>query len=410
MPEALAARRLLLIIHGLHLGGAELQLIHLASGLAKLGHDVTLCCIDGSTVDLQPLRANGVEVVALGAGSRIERLLAIPRLVRLARRADVVHCTMWDASLWGRLAAIAARRPVIVADHATDRSVQVAATGAPRGAWIARHNRLLDRFTFATVACAGAQRDVLLSEGVADEKIVHIPNGVPVSDIRAAAREAPTLEELGVPPGAKVAMQVGVFRPEKNQAGALAAIAAARERVDSLHLVFVGDGDLRPAVERRAHELEADWVHFLGFRDDVAALLSHADLMLLPSLADAMPMTLLEAMAQGVPVVATDVGDVRATLERGGGTCVPTDDAEALARACVRLLCDGELRAEQVRAAAENVRRFDAATMAQRYSALFKAAYLGLAPTDAPPVGVAAVPGPVTPSAAAAGGRDMPRG
>lgn len=365
--------RLLLVIHRLDVGGAELQLVHLARGLAELGHAVTVCCIDDIEDNRELLERSGVEIVTLGARTRAARLAAVPRLARLARRADVVQCTMWDASLWGRLAAIVARRPVVVADHATDRSVQVAASGAARGSWIAIHNRLLDRFTTATVACAGTQRALLEAEGVAPSKIVHIPNGVPVDEIARAAAQPPSREALGIPADARVALHVGVFRPEKNQAGALESIAAVRERLDDVHLVFVGDGDTRAEIERRARERGWDWAHFLGFRDDVAALLGLADILILPSTSDAMPMTVLEAMAAGVPVVASDVGDIAATVG-DGGICVPAGDAAAFAAACERLLGDPRLHAETAAAARERAAAFDAGAMVERYSDLLVAA------------------------------------
>jgi glycosyltransferase involved in cell wall biosynthesis len=378
------ALRILLVVNRLDYGGAEFQLIHLSKGLAGLGHEVTVCCIDRSVMDLQSLREAGVEVVELRAQSRPARLAAVPRLARLARRADVVHCTMWDASLWGRLAAILARRPVVVADHATDRSVQVAANGAGRGSWIATHNRLLDRFTFATVACASTQRPVLEGEGVAPRKIVEIANGVPIDELVAAADSGLTRSDLGIPEDAAVAVHVAGFRAEKNQMGALEAFVGVRARVGDVHLVFLGSGPLRPAVEARTEELGAgDWVHFLGFRDDVAAVLSLADVMVLPSTSDAMPMTVLEAMALGVPVVATDVGDVSATLEGGAGICVPVGDREAFERACVELLSDGDRRAELARAGRERVRGFDAIAMAEHYSRLLTAADEGRSPQSA---------------------------
>jgi glycosyltransferase involved in cell wall biosynthesis len=369
-------RKILLVINHLYpAGGAENQLVHLAKGLAKMGHEVTLCCIGGSSMDLRSLREEGIRVVSLQASTRFGRIAAIPRLTRLARQAEVVQCTMWDASLWGRIAAILARRPVIVADHATDRSVQIAANGAARASWIALHNRLLDRFTFATVACASSQRKVLVGEGVDPEKIVHIPNGIPIEEIVRQAAERPRREDLGLPAGSPLTMQVGVFRTEKNQLGALQAFARVREHLDTANLVFVGDGPTRTAVERQAREIGAtEWVHFLGNREDVPALLGSADLMLQPSIADAMPMTILEAMALGVPVLATDVGDVGKVLEGRAGICVPAGDADALADACTDLLGDDAARERMGKAGVEIARRFDSSAMAERYAALFDAA------------------------------------
>jgi len=96
-----------------------------------------------------------------------------------------------------------------------------------------------------------------------------------------------------------------------------------------------------------------------------------------------MPMTVLEAMALGVPVVATDVGGVRGMLGEDAGICVPPRDTDALADAWTRVLTDPALRAGLGRAGAARARRFDASSMAHRYAALFEAACSGAPPRAA---------------------------
>ncbi|HEX8752625.1 MAG TPA: glycosyltransferase [Solirubrobacterales bacterium] len=375
--------RLLMVINVLApFGGAEVQLGNLARGLSERGHEVTICCMDHSLVTREELLSDGVELIELRRRTRGQRPAALPRLVQLARQADVVHCTMWDPSLWGRIAAIIARRPAIVADHATDRKVQVSASGAPRASWIALHNRLLDRFTFATVACAQSQRPVLIGEGVAPLKIVYIPNGISVEEIRAAAASgATTRKMLGIPEDFPLVVQVGLFRPEKNQLGALEALAAVREQVPNTQLAFVGAGPTQAEVEERAAEMGASgWVHFLGSRKDAPSIMALADLSILPSISDAMPMTVLESMAVGTPLLATDVGDVRETLG-DAGLCVPAEEPRALAAECVSLLKDEGRRAAMAAAGSERARDFDAAAMVDRYEALFRAAVSGTPPS-----------------------------
>ncbi len=363
-----------MVVNALLPGGAETQLMHLAEGLAGSGHQITLCCMNQAFVDTSALQAAGVRIVALGASHKFQRLLAVPRLARLARRAEIVHCTIWDASLWGRIAAILARRPVVVADHSTDRSIHTSSKGASRESWVALHNRLLDPFTYATVACAASQRPVLLSEGVTAEKIVYIPNGLPIAEMRSTAANAPGREAVGLPEGVPLVMQVGVFREEKNQLGALEAVAGVRRSGVDAHLVFVGDGWTKEEVEARAAELGADWAHFLGRRGDVPALLPLADVLIQPSLADAMPLTVMEAMAVGVPVIATAVGDVPSMLEDGGGVVVPPADQGALEAALRELLGDPARRAELGAAGEVVAAGHDSATMVRSYEDLFEEA------------------------------------
>jgi glycosyltransferase involved in cell wall biosynthesis len=377
-------RRILLVINLLFWAGAETQLRNLAIGLRKLGHDVTLVAVEDITSHAEDLEEAGVELRALGARNRAGKLRALPALVRAARGADVVHCTGWDASLWGRLAAILARRPVVVTEHAGDRSLQVSKSGAPRARLIALHNRLLDRATNATVVVSSAQSPQLEAEGVRADSIVLIPNGVPVEEFRRrATADRCARGALGIPPEAKAIMHVARFATPKNQAATLNVVARLRRELGDVRVVFVGDGDTEADVKLRAAELGADWATFLGSRDDVPALLRAADLAVLPSTAEGLPMSLLESIAVGTPVVATDVGDVRWLLDTtGGGICVPKEDDDALAAACARVLTDMDLSERLREQGQARVEGFDAAHMSERYSHLLEAAIESRSPAS----------------------------
>jgi glycosyltransferase involved in cell wall biosynthesis len=375
------------MVNALLPGGAEIQLMQLAEGLAGSGHNVTICCIYKALIGVERIEAAGVTIVSLGAKTPLQRIAALPRMIRLARRSEIVHCTIWDASLWGRIAAILARRPVVVADHATDRSIHTSAKGASRQRWVEIHNRLLDPFTYATVACASTQRSLLLSEGVDPEKIVYIPNGLPLAAMVEAASASPEGTALGLPEGRPLVVQVGVFREEKNQIAALEAFAGVRDAGVDADLVFVGDGPEMSSVQARAAELKADWAHFLGYRNDIPAILAHADLLVQPSLADAMPLTVLEAMALGVPVVATDVGDVAAMLDGRAGLCVPANDQAALETALTELLTDPDRRRDLGEAGRELAAPQDSGVMVHSYELLFEGAVEGRTPTTILPQG-----------------------
>lgn len=376
MPERSQPLRVLLVISRLGTGGAEWQLVHLAIGLAERGHHVTLCAIHRvNDRHREPLAGAGVELVVLGADTRGERARAMPRIARLARAADVVHCTNWDSSLWGRLAALAARRPVVVADHTTDRTTHASRTGARRGSLVALHHRLLGRWTHTTVACARVQLGILESEGVPAERTTYIPNGIPLAEVRAAAARGADREDLGLPPEAPLVMHVAKFRPEKNQSGTLDIVSALREEVPGTRLVFVGHGPQLEPVRQKAAAMGADWAAFLGDREDVPRLLSLADLIVLPSRAETMPMVLLEAMATGTPVVAFAVGDVGPLLEdTGAGVAVAPGDAEGFVRAAREVLSEPQERARLAAAAARSAERYDATTMIASYERLLLAA------------------------------------
>jgi glycosyltransferase involved in cell wall biosynthesis len=371
-------RRLLLVIDHLFWAGAETQLRHLAIGLSALDYEVTLLAIDDATSHIDDLERAGVELRVLGVKTRAGKVRALPEMVRIAREADLVHCTGWDASLWGRLAAIGARRPAVVTEHTAGRSFQVSRSGASRARLIALHNRVLDRATYATVVVAESQVGLLEAEGVRADSIVRIPNAVPLAELRRRAGEGDDREALGVPAEAKLIVHAARFTPPKGQPVTLRAVAGLRERLGDVRVLFAGAGPEEEKVRAQAAELGAEWATFLGSRDDVPALLRAADLAVLPSAAEALPMSLLEAMALGVPVVATDVGDVRWLLDvTGGGICVAKGDEDGFSQACARVLGGGDVHRRLAEAGAAGAADFDVPRMAERYAELFEAAIAG---------------------------------
>jgi len=356
----------------------EVQLAHLAGGLARDGHRVRLVSIrsrPGSSAGPQGVALDpGVELVHLGAEGRNAQLRGLRRLVRMARASEIVHCTGWDASLWGRLAGIAARRPVVVAEHTPGREHQVSPSGAPRGRYIALHNRLLDPLTERTVICAEWQRETLLGEGVDVRKLSCIPNGVPVDELRRRAAHGLTREALGIPVGAKVITHVARFRAQKRQLLTLQMTARLREALGDVRVVFAGAGPELEAVQAAARQLGADWATFLGRHDNVPSVFALGDVTVLPSTGEAMPMSIIEAIAVGVPIVAADVGDVGSILERtGAGRHFAAADTGAFYETCLAVLSNDALRAQLAGAARDAREEVDAQTMVRRYERLFAA-------------------------------------
>jgi glycosyltransferase involved in cell wall biosynthesis len=374
----MAGRRILMVTPTIGRAGAEQQLVHLAIGLARRGDEPIIACLLDPRRDVRPLLELGIRVLSLHRHRPASRVLAIPALIRLARGADVVYCAIWDASLWGRLAALLARRPVVVTEHTPGREFEGSGTGAARARWIALHNRLLGRVTYATAACGQWQPPVLEGEGVPRDRIVYIPNGIPYDEVRAASENGPSRGDLGLPDDALVVLHAARFNPLKNQGFTLAAVQRLRASLGDVRVLFAGDGPERPEIERRSAALGADWAAFLGSRDDVPALMRLADLVVLPSLGEGMPITVLEAIAIGTPIVATDVGDLgRVVSATGTGKVVPPGDLDAFTAAC-RAVLTGPKRRHGGRTVAP--RDFDATVMVERYAALFDGAVAGTPP------------------------------
>jgi glycosyltransferase involved in cell wall biosynthesis len=367
-----------MLVNHLARAGMELQLMHLARGLAGLGHEVTIGCIEVRT-DVSDLERDGVHVIELAGSSRAARMAAIPKIARLARRFDLVHCTEWEASLWGRMAAVVARRPTIVTEHTLDRGIQVSDAGSGRGRAIALHHRLLGPFTYAIVHVAEQQAAVLLAEDVPREKLVLIPNGVPLDHLRAVAASGLTRADIGVPEDAKVVMHVARFYSMKRQHWTLEAVRDLRDELGDVHAVFVGIGPDMDAFRERVAQMGAErWAHVIGVRDDVPAVLALADVAVLPSSTEALPMTMIETMAVGIPQVTTDVGELGPTLrDADAGLTVPVDDPEAFRLAIRAVLSDPALAARLRAGALGGVDRFDATRMVDSYAQLFEAAVSG---------------------------------
>jgi glycosyltransferase involved in cell wall biosynthesis len=376
MPPA-ERRRILLVTNRFGWGGAEKQLEHLAAGLAGNGHSVVVVAIGDRVLEMSWLEAAGAKLVTLGARGKAGKLRALPTLRRHAREAEIVHCTGWDASLWGRLAAIGARRPTVITEHTPGRSSQ-AVEGLSGVRTIAAHNRLLAPFTYATIAVGAWQRQLIESEGVSGEAIVHIPNGVPVAELRERGKAGAEGSAWSLPQEALVLNQVARFAAQKGHAVTLRTVAHLRERLGDVRVVMPGGGEEEERIRREAAEIGADWAVFPGFMEDVAGLLALSDLTVLPSEAEGLPMSLLESLAVGTPIVATDVGDVGWFLRTtGAGVCVPAGDEDAFRRACAEVLEDRELHGRLAAAAESSAAEFDSARMVRRYEEVFEAAIAG---------------------------------
>jgi glycosyltransferase involved in cell wall biosynthesis len=263
----------------------------------------------------------------------------LPRLWRIMRipRADaVVTVGAGDKMFWGRLAARLAGVPVIAS--------ALHSTGWPDG--VGRLNRMLTRWTDAFIAVADAHgRHLVEYERFPDHKVHVIYNGIDAERF-APQDDNETRRTLGIPPDAPVVGILAALRPEKNHELFLAGTQQILRRLPTARFIVVGDGPKRAALEIHAEQLGVKQsVHFLGTRADVPALLAACDLVALTSHNEAAPVSVLEALSVGKPVVASDVGSVRETVRDGEtGRLFPAGDLDAYAAAVTELLVDADAR------------------------------------------------------------------
>jgi glycosyltransferase involved in cell wall biosynthesis len=361
--------RVLHLIDGLGVGGAERLLSELVRASRAVDVDVSVAHLyekDGSPA-AAALRAVGVEPVHVGARGLLHpaSLLAVRRAVA-ASRPDVVHSHLGYSDFLGGLAARSLGIPLVCTIHVTttDRSVRDRVKVA---LFAAVRRRLAAR----VVAVSDAARAAAVGNRWSSaHQTVTVHNGVEGAAAPGAGRAVRA--GWGIPADAPVVGMLSVLRAGKGHDEAFEAFRSVRDRVAGARLVVVGDGPARPEVERAARAL-GDGVVLAGHRDDVMAVLDAFDVLLHPSHHEAFPTALLEALAAGVPVVATAVGGVPEIVTPEVGVLVaPPPRPDVLAAAVVDLLGDEPTRR---RAGAAARRRFDAAFSLPHWGRELRALY-----------------------------------
>jgi L-malate glycosyltransferase len=363
--------RVCLLIGQLGLGGTEKQLVLLAQGLHARGVDVSvLLMFEGGPWE-DSLRAAGVPVIHLGfvsgrAGPGLlagapANLAAFARLVHRLRRLrpDVLHAFLFHSYVTAAPAARLAGVKVLVAGR---RSLGDFKRGRPV---LLAVERMATRVTDLLVANAEAvAADTRRNEGVRPDKILTVYNGLPDSAFEPA-------EPAALATSSPVILCVANLKADKGHRFLLDAVALLRDQRLTCTLALVGNGPERPALEAQAARLAID-VRFLGTRTDIEALLAKADVVTLPSLHEGMSNAVMEAMAAGRPVVATEVGGTGELL-RGRGVLVPPADSGALAGGLARVLGDPKLAARLgARARAWSLEHLRAGAMVDRHVHIYR--------------------------------------
>jgi glycosyltransferase involved in cell wall biosynthesis len=342
-------------------------------------------------------RARGVDpVIVPELGRELaarDDAVALLKLYRLFRRwrPDIVETHTAKAGTLGRLAAVVARVPVRV--HVFHGHVFHGYFGPAKTRVFLEVERALARVTTRIVALGEAQRRELLELGVgAAPQVVSIPLGFDLAPYLAGTARGTLRAELGLPPGddAPIVATVGRLAPIKRHDLLLRAARRVLDLAPATRFVVVGDGETRQATQRLAGELGiASRVHFLGWRENTAlpALYADVDVVALTSDNEGMPVSLIEAMAAGVPVVATAAGGVPAVVRDGvTGLLAPPGDDAAIAGACLRLLQDPALRRRMGEAGRAAVYpQYDLLTLLSRMSGFYTSLVLGQ-PEAAPAV------------------------
>ena len=370
MPEPLDRPvRVLRVIARLNMGGPALHVAYLTHGLRERGYDTTL--VAGSLARGEDsmefvARELGIEATHLPELRRdiapIRDLQATVRLARLIRRLrpDILHTHTAKAGAVGRMAALLvgdARPPIVV--HTFHGHVLRGYFG-PR---LSYGFRLLERWlakrTDALVAVSPEVRDELVRLGVAPaEKFTVVRVGIELRErVADLDGRAETRRLLGIADDSFTVGWVGRMTGVKRTSDVLLAFKRLRERGVDAVLCMIGDGPERGQLERRAHELGImKRTLFLGYQEHVAPYYAALDAMILPSGNEGTPVSAIEALAAGRPVVATRVGGLPDVVREGeDGFLVTPGAVDELADRLERLAADEELRRRMGEAGRERV-------------------------------------------------------
>ncbi len=333
--------------------GAVQSLMTLARMQREVGTRVEFLTFAGKQFGGQ-VRAEGFPVHEVKVGAKIDpRAILRMRRVILDGRFDLVHTHLSTSSVNGCIAARFAKVPSIATVHGMSGKLSFSA---------ATH----------LIAVSEEVKRHLVRQGVRGEKISVVHNGL-AADFKVLDRATARLN-LGISDTDLVVGTVSRVTPKKGIEDALAAVAGLKQEFPALRYLVVGDGDGLELCRALANDLGiAPSVTFAGYQTEVGEFLPAMDLFLFPTHKEAMGIALVEAMAAGLPCVATNVGGIPEVVTRETGRLTPAKDPQALERECAALLRDASLRAKMSKAALERCHEsFSAVAMERGTDAVYR--------------------------------------
>ncbi len=364
MSQAGRSLRIVLALESSGPGGAENMVVSLTIALRELGHDPIVATLrEGWMTERAHAAGISVWVMPQRPGLDIAWIIRFARRLR-RERIDVLHSHEFAMNIFGGTAALLARVAAVSTIHGKH--------------WIADRKRRALAYRVlrrAGVPVVAVSEDLarFLSEGLGIERgqIQLVRNGIAIPAESGAVDRAEARRAIGLPMEGPLLVAVGNLYPVKDHATLLRALALLPEA----RVAIAGRGDEEPNLRSLAAELGIEpRVHLLGLRSDVDRLLCAADIFVQPSRSEGLPLAVLEAMAAGLPVVATRVGGMgEAVVDGETGILVEPAQPEALARALQTLVADRDRREQMGIAAGQRARaEFSVESMARRYVSVYE--------------------------------------
>jgi glycosyltransferase involved in cell wall biosynthesis len=354
--------RVTYLIPTLDRSGAEKQLVLLASGLPRDRFKVDVIALTRGGPLETDLHEAGVPVTMLGKRMKLD-----PRAFQALKRRlrehppDILHTWLFAANAYGRLVSPASRPyRTVVSERCVD---------AWKSGWQLWLDRKLIARTDALLANSQSVAAFYADHGVPRSLINVIPNAVAPPRALSLSRKE-FLQGRGLPPESKLVGVIGRLAKQKRVDDLLWGMQVLRQADPSARMLVIGDGPERAALEQHARDVEcANFVQFLGHQDDAASLLHYLDVFWLGSSFEGMSNSLMEAMATGVPVVASDIPPNRELITHGvHGYLANVGDGVAFAQYSVKLFGDAALRQNLTTAARERMlSEYSVSRMIQRH-------------------------------------------
>ena len=347
------------VITWLPRGGIERRLIALLPRLNTPPFRVSLVCIRERGPLADELRQAGVPVSVVPLRSRLDPwgLRALTRWMH-EQRVDLVHSHMYRSNVPATIAArLAGVRHVLCQVHNIDT-------------WETRRQQMMDRWLLrwrtAMLAVSNeVKRDIVAKLHCPPEQVRVLYNGIDINEYGSVQPDAQLRHELGIPQGHRLVVMLARLVAQKKHTRFLQALEIIRRELPATRVLLVGDGKLRKELEREVGTRHlGNMVSFTGHRSDIPQILALSDLSVLTSDREGFSNTIIESLAAGVPVVATDVGgNSEAIVDGECGLIVQPDDLTGLAGALKKVLTEETLRHQMSQAARVRAQRFSLENM-----------------------------------------------
>jgi glycosyltransferase involved in cell wall biosynthesis len=327
--------RILFVDSGRSWRGGQYQVLNLGTELHKRGHEILLVSQSGSPLQLK-WRERGLpgEAVHIRGDVDIKAWVRLAGVLRAFEPA-VVHAHTGHAHSVALAASFFHDVNALVVTRRVARPIRKTFFNRMK------YSRFVTRFVAISAFVAKTLKDI----GVSPERISVIPSSVRVEEFETREGAPETRLELGLSDGDFVILNVGSLSREKRQENVLEVAAIVSEKIRRAKFIVAGEGRLRARLEKRARELGVEHVvSFLGFREDIPQLMRVADTFLFPSESEGLGTSVLEAMAAGLPVVASRTGGISEIVEDGvTGFLSEPQDVHSMAEALMRLATEPEL-------------------------------------------------------------------